>query len=370
MINRESSNQYIDMFKTNKFVTYALRGWAYVAAVLVLASSFSGFLFLIPQSVEAAGEQYVYRYDEQNTDLIKDLQKAFKDKDFEADTLDNDSTRILVRGGIFGEEQFMLKYSADYSVSNKDLASKVKETGFKEKESDNVKVNGQNPFTYHMQYYCDKNSKKVTSKQPSGARYLVNAIAYVDLGPNFNKNPHKFRVAIDSISYRDSTKPNEPTPDAKNTGEINGNPLKDDQIRSSGIPRDCLPTYSATADYSPAMPNYNQLSKEEQEKWNEQAAAANSGGSGEEGGNNESPDCDAKLSSPLSWIVCPVVDMGTAFTDFVYTEFVQGLLEDVPIGTDPSNGGFLAWQQFRLLGNIILVGTLLAVVYSQARGGK
>lgn len=355
MINRESSNQYIDMFKTNKFVTYALRGWAYVAAVLVLASSFSGFLLLIPQSAEAAGEQYVYYYRDDG-DLIRDLSKAFKDKDEDADALDKDSTLVMVKGGIFGDQPLAMKYSADATGGHKYKAE----------------ANGQMGFIYRTEYYCDKNSKKVTTTQPNGARYKIGVAAYVDLGQNFNKNAHQFRVKLDYIGYRDQAKANEPTPEPKEWGssKTQGSELSDQLVRESGIPRECLPTYSNTRDMSPRMSNYLQLSKEEQEKWDAQKAIANAGGSGEEGGNNESPDCDAKLSSPLSWIVCPVVDMGTAFTDFVYTEFVQGLLEDVPIGTDPSNGGFLAWQQFRLLGNIILVGTLLAVVYSQARGGK
>lgn len=90
---------------------------------------------------------------------------------------------------------------------------------------------------------------------------------------------------------------------------------------------------------------------------------------GEENNKNENPDCDASLSSPLSWIICPIVDLGTGFTDWVFSTFVRGLLEDVPITTETSDGGYKAWQQFRLIANIILIGSLLIVVYSQTRGG-
>jgi hypothetical protein len=94
----------------------------------------------------------------------------------------------------------------------------------------------------------------------------------------------------------------------------------------------------------------------------------------DQGNNNadadRSPDCDAQLNSPLSWIICPLVDMGTAFTDWVYTEFVRGMLEEVPISTDTNDGGYRAWQSFRILANIILVGAMLILVYGMIRGGR
>jgi hypothetical protein len=81
-------------------------------------------------------------------------------------------------------------------------------------------------------------------------------------------------------------------------------------------------------------------------------------------------DCDVQLFSPLSWIICPVLDLGASLTDFVFKDIVGPLLKDVPVSTDPKDPAFQAWQQFRILGNILLIGSLLAVVYSQARGPK
>lgn len=82
------------------------------------------------------------------------------------------------------------------------------------------------------------------------------------------------------------------------------------------------------------------------------------------------PDCDASLNSPLSWILCPVIDLGAALTDFIFQTFVRGLLEEVPISAETDDGGYLAWQQFRMLANIMLVGTLLAIVYGQVKGDR
>lgn len=93
-------------------------------------------------------------------------------------------------------------------------------------------------------------------------------------------------------------------------------------------------------------------------------------GEGDPSSSDGSADCDAKLSSPLSWIICPVVDIGSAFTDTMFKEVISPLLENVPISTDENDGGYIAWQQFRLLGNILLIGSLLAIVYAQIKGGR
>lgn len=81
-------------------------------------------------------------------------------------------------------------------------------------------------------------------------------------------------------------------------------------------------------------------------------------------------DCEATDSGPLGWILCPVIDLGATFTSYVFKNFVQPFLEDVPISTNPDDGAYLAWKQFRLIGNIVLVGTMIAVVYAQARGSR
>lgn len=93
-------------------------------------------------------------------------------------------------------------------------------------------------------------------------------------------------------------------------------------------------------------------------------------GEGEGTGAKSQADCDTKLTSPLSWIICPIIDLGANTSDFVFKEIVTPLLKDVPISADENDPGYQAWQQFRMIGNIILVGTLLAVVYAQARGGR
>ena len=78
--------------------------------------------------------------------------------------------------------------------------------------------------------------------------------------------------------------------------------------------------------------------------------------------------CETSDSGPLGWILCPVIDLLSTFTQGIFDDFIQPFLEDVPVTTDPSDGSYIAWQQFRLIGNIVLVGTMLAVVYAQVKG--
>lgn len=81
------------------------------------------------------------------------------------------------------------------------------------------------------------------------------------------------------------------------------------------------------------------------------------------------PDCDSKWNSYLSWIACPLIDIGVSATDTIFQKFLVPMLETVPVSTKTNHGSYLAWQQFRIIANILLVGTLLMVVYSQAKGG-
>jgi hypothetical protein len=96
------------------------------------------------------------------------------------------------------------------------------------------------------------------------------------------------------------------------------------------------------------------------------------GGGGAAGGDDEeqASDCDTKLLNPLSWIICPVIDIGANGSDYIFQNIVEPLLSDIPLSTDPNNEFFKAWQGFRFIANIILVAGMLGIVYSMARGDK
>lgn len=100
------------------------------------------------------------------------------------------------------------------------------------------------------------------------------------------------------------------------------------------------------------------------------AAPANKLNPEDTGKDEEEKEVECEDGGELAWIICPVINLGIKFTDTIYKDFVEPLLEDVPISINPKDGSYIAWQQFRLIGNILLVASLLAVVYSQAKGGK
>lgn len=81
-------------------------------------------------------------------------------------------------------------------------------------------------------------------------------------------------------------------------------------------------------------------------------------------------DCSASGFSPLSWIICPIIDMASGTSDYIFGKIIQPILENVDITTETNNGAYQAWQGFRILGNIILIGAMLALVYGTTRGGQ
>lgn len=79
-------------------------------------------------------------------------------------------------------------------------------------------------------------------------------------------------------------------------------------------------------------------------------------------------DCDL-TSNPLSWIVCPIIDLGANLTDFMFQNIINPLLSDVPISAERGDPVYKAWQGFRLIANLMLVVSMLMIVYAQTRGG-
>lgn len=104
-----------------------------------------------------------------------------------------------------------------------------------------------------------------------------------------------------------------------------------------------------------------------------QKAPATKPGEGKDtsGGANTVKDADCQATGfGLGWIICPIFELGANLTNDVFRELIAPLLENVPVSTEPSDPVYQAWKQFRTLGNIILIGSLLAIVYAQTRGDR
>jgi len=94
----------------------------------------------------------------------------------------------------------------------------------------------------------------------------------------------------------------------------------------------------------------------------EQAAAA-------KGQGTEEIQCEASAFT-IAWVMCAAVEFGANFVNWFFKEFLTPLLENIPVSTDPRTGSFNAWQAFRVIANILLIASMFAVVYAQARGEK
>lgn len=99
------------------------------------------------------------------------------------------------------------------------------------------------------------------------------------------------------------------------------------------------------------------------EKGFDLATASSAGGGDDESVN----DIDCSGGGALGWIICPVFELGANMTQDVFDNIIRPMMEQVPVST--KGPFYAAWNNFRFLGNIVLIGAMLALVYAQARGG-
>lgn len=84
---------------------------------------------------------------------------------------------------------------------------------------------------------------------------------------------------------------------------------------------------------------------------------------GDDGG-----DCDGEGLS-AGWIICGIVEIVSSFSDYAFNNIIQPIMEDTPLSTNQNDPFYRSWQGFRFIGNTLLIISMLAIVYSQARGG-
>lgn len=95
------------------------------------------------------------------------------------------------------------------------------------------------------------------------------------------------------------------------------------------------------------------------------------GGGGAGGAGNQSLGCDTQYNNPLTWIICPVVDILVGVVDFVdnmITDQLNVKTNAIFCDTGTCNAYYKAWQSFRdiALGLMAIAG--LVIVIAQALG--
>lgn len=83
---------------------------------------------------------------------------------------------------------------------------------------------------------------------------------------------------------------------------------------------------------------------------------------------DDDSDCSGEGLS-LGWIICPIVETVSNFGQFIFNEVIRPIMEETPLSTNSNDPTYRSWQGFRFIANILLIVSMLAIVYSQARGG-
>lgn len=96
--------------------------------------------------------------------------------------------------------------------------------------------------------------------------------------------------------------------------------------------------------------------------------AGGGAGGGTPAGGDETQSCSGEGLS-FGWALCPIVEVVSNFGDTVFKSYIRPMMEQNNLSLDPNDPFYKSWQGFRFLGNVLLIGSLLAVVYSQTRGG-
>lgn len=337
---------------------------------IVAAAIFTAQTLALPfiSTVQAAGVEMAFNYDS-NPDSVTAMSKA-ADKDEGSSSFASSS--ILVRGGFFGD-------GAKFNYMRR--------------------LNDGYGYQYSYNYYCIDGKPQLT--KPDGQDkdiYKLEASVYLMLEKDFNTKDkydndgghssdigsNKFDSGISRIDMtgaksnnavsKNATVSNGGKPVALGSGYGDGlvGKHEDNDGNRFTMKESCLAPRVELGG-SGAMINLqsDRITPDVRDSWlqTKKVAKETTTSGGDDDGNNK-PNCDMQLTSPISWIVCPVIDAGAAMSDWVFTSIVKPLLADVPISTDRDDPGYKVWQNFRVLGNVLLIGSLLAVVYSQARGGK
>lgn len=245
---------------------------------------------------------------------------------------------------------------------------------------------------FSITYYCRIPSGNLSLSEPTGARaqyYRVNyGIALKGNGGDdgnafIGRNTFNayggvlrtFKSTVSGNGVRDTEKTHDVTehnftPDVHLHGGSNlpGGINNGDKWGIEDRHRKCRPSPSVVGQMD--MKNFAKLSTAKKRQFVNNPSNPSGGGGAAGPEDNELTDCDLKLSNPLSWILCPIIDLGANSTDWLFQNAIEPLLSDIPLSVNPENDFFKAWQGFRFIANIILIIGMLGIVYSMARGDR
>lgn len=134
------------------------------------------------------------------------------------------------------------------------------------------------------------------------------------------------------------------------------------------FPQGCIPPNLGQF----TLQNYYSLSNDQKKAFKNLVATAESSENPDGAAGSGSDEANCSGGGALGWIICPVSELIANFATDMFEDVIAPMLENVPISTQrtgPDSGGFQAWQSMRVIANALLIVSLLAVVYAQAKGG-
>jgi hypothetical protein len=96
-------------------------------------------------------------------------------------------------------------------------------------------------------------------------------------------------------------------------------------------------------------------------------AGGGDGGGGADADADSPDEIDCQGGFGFGWIICPIFELGANMTQEVFDRMITPMMSNVPVKT--SGPFYSAWQNFRILGNLVLVGAMLLLVYGMIRNG-
>jgi hypothetical protein len=342
-------------------------------ALLILSTTaltaVAPFLPSVPQA-QARNEEYVFYYPD-DKELIKQLQDAYKADGSPEDVrarAELAQTSVWSKGGIWENTPLRMSYNQKETI---DVAHSAIGDGLRD-----------HGYVYSATYKCD-NNKVLRGNEPGTPddgyyEVQINRAVKIEVSDSnkfSTQDNYRSRTWIGKITKYG------PVP-AQTAGDTSDSRKKDvydddekewisqDKISESGINiAACLPSYTFGDESVSNTPNYYRPSPREAD-WPglvDADIARRSGSS--TASQDDQPNCQ-NTGSPLGVVICPFIEGVAGASDWIYSTFIEALLTNVPIGNSPSDPAFTAWQSFRILGNIILVGALLAMVFAQSFGER
>lgn len=364
------------MIKTKKRIKITFVSCSLILVLLV--QSFSVFIS-DQKKVEAAGASYAFAYPH-NNDSINEIEAAVGDKDADKQSA-LESTKAYAKGGFWSKlskKPIELRYEKNITRDSQfDDYYGVEDDG-----------NDDDDFFYSVLYRCWDQGKKVafgTNPAPGNVSYYqISLLLRIDLdsgdGTFEKEQQYNGQWVVNSIGLyhpkstggsRDYETVAQGLAQAGggSTGDIPKSPPWLAQRRTMDFQPGCLP-YSPISDLgsgglgSVTVDNY----AFKKDDWKDIKTSAEQVQNGNVNPDDDTTaDCDTKLTNPLSWILCPIVDIGSSASDYVFNSILEPLLSDIPLD---DKSFFKAWQGFRFIANVVLIGGMLGIVYSMARGDR